>query len=285
MKEILIPLSINESASANIFSSYSQISKTFHRRSPTVSDLFLPLFCDQPSAKRKMADNLRDEFLLDVNHFRRYRGQRELTRADLNYLSIQNYHYPSSPIIVAPPFSGWQNLAVPEASPALSPWEEDLRERFLAQTIPEITADPAQRADWKGIKYLGGGGGGRVGLWEYTGQEDTAPNFRRVAVKEVRVDDPRDDGVLQEELFKEGKRLERLQEAAQSSHIITLQAPLPGADAKGEGSNAQRQGKIRRLVFEYCDMGDLLKLIEIRLDSYVLLEWMCSRLLMLNLFQ
>jgi hypothetical protein len=209
-----------------------------------------------------MTDNLRDEkqFLLDVNKFREHRGQVPLNRAVLNYFGTRNYQYPNPPAVAVPSFPGWQNLAVLEASTVPSKEEKDLREHFLEQIIPEITADPAQRAHWKGIKYLGGGGGGRVGLWEYTGPEDTARNFRRVAVKEVRVDDPDDpemDSILQEAHFEEGKRLERLQQAAQSSHIITLQAPLPKADVKG-------QGKVRRLVLEYCDMGDLQKLIGIR---------------------
>ena len=183
-----------------------------------------------------------------------------MTQAGIDYFHRQNYQYPSPPVVAVPPFPGWQNLAVPEASPVSSPQEEDLREAFLAQTIPEITANPVKRPHWKGIKYLGGGGGGKVGLWEYTGPGNTATKSRRVAVKEVRVDNPKYDQYLQEEHFEEGKRLERLQEAAQSSHIITLQAPLPKADAKG-------QGKVRRLVLEYCDMGDLSKLIDIRRAS------------------
>jgi hypothetical protein len=212
-----------------------------------------------------MADNLRDEkqFLLDVNKFREYRGQVPLNRAVLDYFGTRNYQYPNPPAVAVPLFPGWQNLAVPEASPGPSQSEKALREHFLEQTIPEITADAAQRAHWKGVKYLGGGGGGRVGLWEYSRPGETAQDFKRAAVKEVRVDEPDDpelDSILQEAHFEEGKRLERLQDAAQSSHIITLQAPLPKADAKGKG-------KVRRLVLEYCDMGDLSKLIDIRRAS------------------
>jgi hypothetical protein len=264
MKEILIPLSINESASANIISSCCPTSKTFHLRVSTVSEQFSPLFCAQTSAVRRMANYLgydKKEHLKVINQFNEYRGQTQWTNSDFDkYWRKRHYQNTNPPAVAVPPFPGWQNLAVPESSPAPSQWEEEFREAFLEQTIPEITADPAKRAHWKGIKYLGGGGGGRVGLWEYTGPGNTGTNSRRVAVKEVRVDNAEWDNVLQEAHFDEGKRLERLQEAAQSSHIITLQTPLPKADANG-------QGKVRRLVFEYCDMGDLKGLINIRCTS------------------
>jgi hypothetical protein len=212
-----------------------------------------------------MADNLEDEGgekviipdVNDINLFNECRGQAPWTNSEIDeHWRKRLYQYPNSPAVAVPPFPGWQNLAGPSASTVSGQREE----AFLEQTIPEISTDPAQRAHWKGIKYLGGGGGGRVGLWEYTGPGNTATNSRRVAVKEVRVDDQEWDNVLQEAHYDEGKRLERLQEAAQSSHIITLQAPLPKADAKGKGM-------VRRLVFEYCDMGDLMKLIDIRRTS------------------
>lgn len=239
-----------------------QIIKDIHRRLSTFSEILFLLIYAQTSANRKMADNLENEdrkkvLLPDINLFNEYRGQTPWTNSDFDkYWRTRSYKYPNPPAVAVPPFHGWQNLAGPSASPVSSQREE----AFLEQTIPEITADPAKRAQWKGIKYLGGGGGGRVGLWEYTGPGNTATNSRRVAVKEVRVDDQEWDSVFQEEHFKEGKRIERLQEAAQSAHIITLQAPLPKADANG-------RGKVRRLVFEYCDMGDLKGLIDIRRTS------------------
>jgi hypothetical protein len=200
-----------------------------------------------------------DSPLRNINQFRNYRGEPSWDEAEFstNYRT-RDYQYPNQPVVAVPPFPGWKAQAPPP--PGRKPGQPE--KEFLEQTIPEITTDPAQRAHWKGIKYLGGGGGGKVGLWEYTGPEDTAPSFRRVAVKELPVDYLGDDSLLQE-----GTRIERLREAAQSSHIITLQVPLQRVDAKSQGLPAEWQGQIRRLVFEYCDMGDLKGLIHRRITS------------------
>jgi hypothetical protein len=122
-----------------------------------------------------------------------------------------------------------------------------------------IAENEADQINWKGTRYLGGGGGGKVGLWEYTGPEDTAPETRQLVVKELRANR------LSTSLQEEGEMLENFRRRAKSSHIITLIAPPEGIVAQDEGLGPEWDGVVRRIKLEYCALGDINTLIHTRL--------------------
>ena len=77
----------------------------------------------------------------------------------------------------------------------------------------------------------------------------------RVAVKEATGDDPDrhsldNDDAIHQELSNTG-----------STHLHHTLIPGKPVDAQAEGLDAKWHGRINRLIMEYCEMGDLGKLI------------------------
>lgn len=208
-----------------------------------------------------MADAWPPQKLIDdINYFRDYRDP------DLPVWTAQdvrdNYRinpFPDHPVPVAaiPAFPGWpdpQSAVRPPARP-----ERESQQKFLDDSMQGITEDEADLVNWKGTRYLGGGGGGKVGLWEYIGPEDTAPETRQLVVKELRANR------LSTSLNEEGEMLEIFRTKARSSHIITLIDPPVGLVARDEGLDPEWDGVVRRIKLEYCALGDINTLIHTRL--------------------
>ncbi|RFU34910.1 hypothetical protein B7463_g1376, partial [Scytalidium lignicola] len=105
---------------------------------------------------------------------------------------------------------------------------------------PDIEAD-----DWRGIKVLGMGGYGLVGLWKYIGSDPDVP--KAIVVKQS----PRYDRNLEDE----SDFLERLN-VCESKHVPKL---LRGFHtAKGGGSSDwDPDGDVSRIYLEYCEHGDM----------------------------
>jgi hypothetical protein len=105
------------------------------------------------------------------------------------------------------------------------------------------------------VKLLGEGSYCKVGLWEYM-HNDRKPGqlYHQVAVKEAINDDPSEsldyDNQIYQTLLKTG-----------SAHVSQILAPGKPVDTAAEGLNMARDGKIRRLIMEYCTFGDLNGLI------------------------
>jgi hypothetical protein len=178
-----------------------------------------------------------DKLLEDINFFRKRRNPRlKLWNGEWfnTYYRQGDYEYPdsseNSPVKV--PFSGWPTPKQPQAPEQLSDAERD----FINKTIHDITANDAEKAYWKGTKFLGSGGNGRVGLWEYTGPNDIAPEIKQIVVKEVISDDPIHN------FEDEGEIIQRLQTGSQSLHIIGLVDKPRGADAQAEDLDPGWQG-------------------------------------------
>jgi hypothetical protein len=202
------------------------------------------------------------KLLEDINYFRKVRNPKlKSYDEDLlkKYFRKEDYEYPdySKQPPANIPFPGWPAPGQIQQPEQLGDSGQD----FLNQDILEITASNAERAHWKGTKYLGTGGNGRVGLWEYTGPSDTAPKIKQIAVKEYTPDEPSDG-------FEwEGQMLEMLQTASPTSHVVTLLGKPQGIDAQAEGLHSKWQGIIIRLKLEFCEMGAVYKLIYNRITS------------------
>jgi hypothetical protein len=195
----------------------------------------------------------------DINFFRKYRDP---TLPDWNSQDVKdNYRvnlFPDhpEPEAVIHQFPGWPppGQAMP---PSASP-ERDSQKSFLDNPMPGLITSAEDQVNWRGTRYLGGGGGGKVGLWEYTGPEDAAPETRKLVVKQTVADWPSTD------LQEEGEMIEVIRKRAKSSHIITLITPPEGIVAQDEGLGAEWDGVVRRIKLEYCELGDIKRLIRTR---------------------
>jgi serine/threonine protein kinase len=107
---------------------------------------------------------------------------------------------------------------------------------------------------WKGIRFLGRGAFGVVGLWEYQGDPTapSAPKITKVVVK-MSCDEPMDQANLvfgTKSPFEEGWMLEQLAKAG-SPHIIRQYGGNKIGDRFGD------MDKVVRIFLEYCRGGDL----------------------------
>jgi hypothetical protein len=146
--------------------------------------------------------------------------------------------------------------------PIVIPFEEPLsanQQRFLDQQIPGL--EP-KKALWKGIKYLGTGASARVGMWQYNGPEDQTPWITTVAVKELKPDQSMFD------LEREARTMQKLNKSG-SDHIVALLADPRLVDATSEGLGPEWNGRIRRVIVEYCDQGSIGDLIDRRYERFV----------------
>jgi len=178
---------------------------------------------------------------------------RSFYRTD-DYVTFYDLGPNPPPIVRGPPGP----IVVPFQQP-LSPNEQ----RFLDQQIPGL--EP-KKALWKGIKCLGQGGFVWVGMWQYNGPDDQTPWFTTVAVKELTPDQSKFD------LEREARIMQKLNKS-RSDHIVALLADPRIVDAIAEGLGPEWDGRIRRLIMEYCDQGTAGDLIERRFERFVENIW------------
>jgi hypothetical protein len=195
-----------------------------------------------------------------VNFFRKYRGVAEWNDDEIkDNFQKQNYQPPARVQLSEPEqLDAWPAPKAVKAAKALTRAEQD----FLASTIPDLE-DPTKTAfgggagNWKATKLLGAGGFGLVALWEYQGPENVQDQkYRQVVVKEAMGGDPG-----QRNMSSEHRILKELQKtgSAHVSHVLVDAQPI---DADSENIDKEWNGLIKRLILEYCPLGDMRALIE-----------------------
>lgn len=188
-----------------------------------------------------------------INKFRTYRGDISWTPEEIR----DNYQVEDlvSPRRFKPPHPGFTDLLPlppPPANPPLSQEEQN----FINSAPPDLedatqTGISGGPGNWRGKKFLGRGNSGYVGLWEYTRKNP----IRQVVVKESSETIPGDD------LRHEGTLLTELRDT-KSQHIVHILNDPQVVDAQAEHINPAWNNKVRRLIMEYCPVGDLTDLIE-----------------------
>lgn len=135
------------------------------------------------------------------------------------------------------------------------------RDDILSQTLERrrsgnfLGSRPAKgfSRGWKGTKILGAGGQGIVGLWEWKGTGPSPmPPIRQIVVKKVTGNDTLNDEW--ETMLRLGNR---------GTHTVRLIHPSSRAEGKRQRYDPVT-GKLKgqkRLILEYCEGGDLDRLI------------------------
>lgn len=206
----------------------------------------------------------------NVNYWAQYRDPDPDNFVPLNALQVQafyrqqNYQPPPAP---AGPAIPPQPRDLGDGQPLERPPARDtniVRRAFLDRTLPQLQGDAAQRAHWRGIKFLGEGISSRVGLWEYTDPNPNAdvPGGRRqIAVKELKTSLPNPTAF---DLDREAEILKKLRPSG-SPHI-THMIHNPGPVTPDERLPAGKfNNVVRRIFLEYCSLGSLDELLERRI--------------------
>lgn len=185
-----------------------------------------------------------------INKFRRYRGDLSWTPQEIR----DNYQVEDlvPPPRFKPPRPEFTDLQ-PLLPPAPPPTQEELN--FLNSAPPDLedatqTGISGGPGNWRGKKFLGSGNFGRVGLWEYTRKNLKDVPYRQVVVKESSEPIPIDD------LSHEGTFLTQLMDT-KSQHIAHRLNDPQVVDAQAENIDPAWNNKVRRLIMEYCPVGDL----------------------------
>ncbi|EKD12092.1 alpha/beta superfamily hydrolase [Drepanopeziza brunnea f. sp. 'multigermtubi' MB_m1] len=118
--------------------------------------------------------------------------------------------------------------------------------------------------DWRAVKILGAGGNGVVALWEYIGLPVNRPpgiaRHNRVAVKTATN--------FQFPLDEEVDFMWKLSRSGNCEHLVQLlKYPaeiMDPARIAAEGLHPLWNGRIRRLIMEYCPQGSLEDLLQAR---------------------
>ncbi|PMD38033.1 kinase-like protein [Hyaloscypha variabilis F] len=194
------------------------------------------------------------KIIKEVNRFRLYRdpNAQPLTEKEIqDYYRLHDYVEvnPSGP---APYWPGW-----PKPGPPLLPQTPSQNKPFLDKTIPELAGWPnlTDGKNWRGVKYLGEGGNAQAGLWSYTGPiVDGQPVARDVVVKELFANKSKDVG-----LRYEGWHMNEISQNGAQHVVKLLRDPFKTTGAV-EGLGPEWEGKVRRLILEYCSLGDLFDL-------------------------
>jgi len=195
-----------------------------------------------------------------VNFFRKYRGAPEWNDDEIeDNFQKQTYQPPAHVQLPEPQqLDAWPAPKAIKAAKAPTRTEQD----FLASTIPDLE-DPTQTAfaggagNWKATKLLGAGGFGLVALWEYQGPENVqGQKYHRVVVKEVMDGDPG-----QRNMSSEHRILKELLKTG-SAHVTHVLADARAINADAENIDKEWNGLIKRLILEYCPLGDMRALIE-----------------------
>jgi hypothetical protein len=192
-----------------------------------------------------------------ANEFREYRGQPKWSDQELQaHWRAQDYQQPAPYQPAEPALNPWPAPPPPKAAVALTQLQKD----FLASTIPDLenaenTAFAGGPGYWTGKKFLGKGGLGMVALWQYDGPAgDQNQKYRQVAVKEATGDAARhmnSDNNIHRELTK-----------TKSQHINHCLIRGRTVDPQAENLHPDWKGKVKRLILEYCPLGDVRQLIE-----------------------
>ena len=191
-----------------------------------------------------------------INKFRRYRGDLSWTPEEIrDKYQVEDLVPPPRFKPPRPEFTDLLPFA-PAGVPA--PTQEELN--FLNSAPPDLedatqTGISGGPGNWRGKKFLGSGNFGRVGLWEYTRKNPKDVPYRQVVVKESS------EAIPSVDLWQEGTFLTQLRDT-KSQHIAhSLNDPLV-VDAQAENIDPAWNNKVRRLIMEYCPVGDLTDLIE-----------------------
>ncbi|KAG9232504.1 kinase-like domain-containing protein [Amylocarpus encephaloides] len=180
-------------------------------------------------------------------------------------------HPPNSPLF--PVFVGYEVYKnLPEG---YREYDRDLEPRHIKQwldadkmELDDWVTGLRNRRRWYGVKVLGTGGGGKVGLWKYDGSFGRGDNpikeHRQVVIKEVL------------NYYNSGKSLS-VESSANDffreigpKHLAISLTPgrkLTKADVVNEGLDASWRVEVRRLIYEYCELGDAWDLISRRRNA------------------
>ncbi|KAE9368346.1 hypothetical protein N431DRAFT_512402 [Stipitochalara longipes BDJ] len=202
-----------------------------------------------------------EQIIKEVNYFRQYRNPKA---KPLNAQEVRDYYRLHKYLEISPPgsppkFPGW-----PKPGPSPPPQVPSHNQPFLDKTIPELASWPnlTDGKKWKGIKYLGEGGNAQAGLWSYTGPVvNGLPKARDVVVKELFANKARDDGLRYE------ARHMRALSRYDSQHVVKLLRDPFKTTGAIEGLGPEWDGIVRRLILEYCSLGDLYDLKDRRIKS------------------
>ena len=195
-----------------------------------------------------------------ANFFWKYRGVAEWNDDEIrDNFQKQNYQPPARVQLPEPQqFDAWPAPKAVKAVKAPTRVEQD----FLASTIPDLE-DPTKTefgggaGNWKATKLLGSGGFGLVALWEYQGPANVQDQkYRQVVVKEAMGGDPgqcymSSEHRILKELLKTG-----------SAHVTHVLADARAINSGAENIDKEWNGLIKRLILEYCPLGDMRALIE-----------------------
>jgi hypothetical protein len=202
--------------------------------------------------------DLDEDLASNINYFRSYRGVPRWAEDEIkdNY-QREDYQQPAVFQPQPPQPNAWPAPPPLKAIAPLSPIQKD----FLASTIPDLE-DAAQAklgggpGNWKATKYLGSGSFGMVALWEYEGPVNAqGQRHHRVVVKESTHDEP-SQGCMSDD-YRIMKQLEQ----SGSPHINHVLANARWIDAQPGDVDEAWDGYVKRLILEYCPLGDLKQLI------------------------
>lgn len=105
---------------------------------------------------------------------------------------------------------------------------------------------------WEPVKVLGKGGQGIVGLWEYRGPKEDAPNPSKLVIKQGIVRGVGGAGLRPEHIYLHQFKLR----TPPSQHIPKIYNENLIIE-KGLNTNAFDKGTVHRLILEYCEGGSL----------------------------
>ncbi|CAG8971756.1 hypothetical protein HYALB_00007237 [Hymenoscyphus albidus] len=122
-----------------------------------------------------------------------------------------------------------------------NPWLETKFSDFMG-----TTTEPGYKTKWKGKRMLGQGGQGRVGLWEYNGEDPSFP--MNVAVKEAFSSwGKKEDACLWEVKKRISEGLENARDAAEEADINT--EPLKDFEPRGRPKSTKKRKQPVIVVF------------------------------------
>ncbi|CZR55069.1 uncharacterized protein PAC_04955 [Phialocephala subalpina] len=205
-----------------------------------------------------------------VNEWRKYRGEPKATLAEIRD------HYRRHDYIVVPPAL---DLDLPEPTifdphdppyvhkPPKAP--DAAKKAWLKKSLPSL---PNAGKGWKGIKMLGSGAEGIVGLWQWVTPKNfqgEEPNIQKVAVKQMVPEESYGYALLNEAAILNKLKM------ARSSHVVRCVYDADEIDFEEEGIQEHAKaykGALRRIFLEYCELGSLQMLLNLRMETQVKFE-------------
>jgi len=140
----------------------------------------------------------------------------------------------------------WQNSLGQPIIPA-NPFPSPVWAKWLASSS-KWNSQPGPGSGWRGLKMLGKGGFGIVGLWER--------RLENGQVEYVVVKQSHDNNSLTE------SNLLKFLEGAKSTHVVRMVQSIRQDTGQGIVARFDTKNKVLyRLFLEYCDKGDMLAFI------------------------